>query len=52
MTELCDWIALACFFAAFIVAGFSTGRHWATFIAAGLTAYVLPVALTAAHVLK
>jgi len=52
MIELCDWVALACFFAAFIVGLVSGSRHWFTFIAAGLVAYTLPITLTASHVLK
>lgn len=54
MTAFCDWAALVLFFVAFILAVVTpanAGRWtWPVFVAAGLVAWALPVALTASHI--
>jgi hypothetical protein len=54
MTAFCDWVALVLFFVAFILAVVTpanAGRWtWPVFVAAGLVAWALPVALTASHI--
>lgn len=52
MTALCDWVALFAFFGAFIILLTNNGRHALTLVALGLTAWALPIALTASHVIK
>ncbi len=52
MTEFCDWVALISFFVALILAltGGSGRWQWPVFIALGLLAWAMPVALTASHI--
>jgi hypothetical protein len=52
MTAFCDWTAVISFFIAFILAltGGSGRLNWFTFTALGLTAWAVPVALTASRI--
>jgi hypothetical protein len=52
MTAFCDWVAVISFFIALILAltGDSGRMRWAAFVALGLLAWAVPVALTASHV--
>jgi len=55
MTALCDWIALICFAIALILCLLQPSPQpprwtWATFVAAGLLAWAIPIALTASHI--
>jgi hypothetical protein len=56
VTSFCDWVAVVAFGIALILAivqptAPASGRwSWPTFVALGLLAWVLPVALTASHI--
>lgn len=58
MTAFCDWIAALAFLIALILAIVQPAAPqpgparftWATFVALGLLAWALPVALTASHI--
>jgi hypothetical protein len=54
MTAFCDWLAVIFFFVAFILAlvvPADAGRWtWPVFVAAGLLAWAVPMALTASHI--
>jgi len=51
MTAFCDWVAVICFFFAFVLGltGDSGRIRWTVFTALGLLAWAVPVALTASH---
>ncbi len=54
MTAFCDWLAVICFFVALILAlatPANAGRWtWPVFVALGLLAWAVPMALTASHI--
>lgn len=52
MTEICEWLAFFSFFTAFVLAAFTSSRHWVTFIALGLAAWMFHLALVSSHVIK
>jgi hypothetical protein len=58
MTAFCDWIAVIAFFIALLLcliqpavpATYPARWSWPTFVAIGLLAWAIPVALTASHI--
>jgi hypothetical protein len=52
MTAYCIWLAVVCFGIAAVLGWWQpeSRTRWAFFVALGLTAYVLPAALTASHI--